>query len=84
VCSGLHDYDPDYAVARDHHDLWQDEWYEAPPHHPEEGDEAGKVAQAAQEAPKRCVGGRLGWWVGGQASAVPCACVAQGELSRMV
>lgn len=32
-CRGLHDYDPDYQLAREHEGMWEDEWFEGGSHH---------------------------------------------------
>lgn len=37
-CRGLHDYDPDYQLAKERAAMWEEEWYEGDSHHaaPEE------------------------------------------------
>ena len=56
--SGLHDYDPDYELAEGRAQMWEDEFYEAPPH-----EAPGGAAEAGKPAPTKCVGARKGMGV---------------------
>ncbi len=33
TCRALHDYDPDYQLAKEREGMWEDEWYEGGSHH---------------------------------------------------